>query len=140
MPPLRRYLRLFKRHIIIGKSANMTDIIFLRDLKIDTLIGIFDWERTAKQTLIFDLEMAFDCQPAAESDGIDDALNYKAVFDRLVEFVGQSEFFLIEKLAAEMIRVIQTEFGVSWVKLTVNKKGAVGADINVGVIMERGIR
>ena len=118
----------------------MTDIIFLRDLKIDTLIGIFDWERTAKQTLIFDLEMAFDCQPAAESDEIDDALNYKAVFDRLVEFVGQSEFFLIEKLAAEMIRVIQTEFGVSWVKLTVNKKGAVGADINIGIIMERGIR
>ena len=88
----------------------MTDIIFLRDLKIDTLIGIFDWERTAKQTLIFDLEMAFDCQPAAESDGIDDALNYKAVFDRLVEFVGQSEFFLIEKLAAEM------ESGVNGIK------------------------
>jgi dihydroneopterin aldolase len=118
----------------------MTDIIFLRDVHIDTLIGIFDWEREAKQTLIFDLEMAFDCQPAAESDDIVDALNYKAVFDRLVEFVGQSEFFLIEKLATEMIRLIQTEFGVSWVKLTVNKKGAVGADINVGVIMERGIR
>jgi len=118
----------------------MTDIIFLRDLHIDTLIGIFDWERTAKQTLIFDLEMAFDCQPAAESDDIADALNYKAVYDRLVEFVGQSEFFLIEKLATEMIHLIQTEFGVSWLKLTVNKKGAVGADISVGVIMERGSR
>jgi dihydroneopterin aldolase len=118
----------------------MTDIIFLRDVYIDTLIGIFDWEREAKQTLIFDLEMAFDCQPAAESDDIMDALNYKAVYERLVEFVGQSEFFLIEKLAAEMIRLIQTEFGVSWVKLTVNKKGAVGADINVGVVMERGNR
>ncbi len=118
----------------------MTDIIFLRDVQIDTLIGIFDWEREAKQTLIFDLEMAFDCQLAAESDDILNALNYKAVYDRLVEFVGQSEFFLIEKLAAEMIQLIQTEFGVSWVKLTVNKKGAVGADINVGVIMERGNR
>ena len=84
--------------------------------------------------------MAFDCQPAAESDDIADALNYKAVYDRLVEFVGQSEFFLIEKLAAEMIHLIQTEFGVSWLKLTVNKKGAVGADISVGVIMERGSR
>ena len=118
----------------------MTDIIFLRDVHIDTLIGVFDWERVAKQTLIFDLEMAFDCQPAAESDEISNALNYKAVFDRLVEFTGQSEFFLIEKLANEIIRLIQDEFGVSWVKLTVNKKGAVGADINVGVIMERGIR
>ncbi|MDD5228478.1 MAG: dihydroneopterin aldolase [Methylococcales bacterium] len=118
----------------------MTDIIFLRDVHIDTLIGIFDWEREAKQTLIFDIEMAFDCQPAGESDDISNALNYKAVFDRVTEFVEQSEFFLIEKLAAEMIRLIQTEFGVSWVKLTVNKKGAVGADINVGVIMERGIR
>ncbi len=116
----------------------MTDIIFLRDLHIETLIGVFDWEREAKQTLIFDLEMAFDCQPAAESDEISNALNYKAVFDRLVEFIGQSEFFLIEKLANEIIRLIQDEFGVSWVKLTVNKKGAVGADINVGVIMERG--
>jgi dihydroneopterin aldolase len=116
----------------------MTDIIFLRDVHIDTLIGIFDWEREAKQTLIFDVEMAFDCQKAAESDEIVDALNYKAVYDRLVDFVGNSEFFLIEKLAAEMIRVIQTEFGVSRVKLTVNKKGAVGGDINVGVVMERG--
>jgi dihydroneopterin aldolase len=116
----------------------MTDIIFLRDVQIDTLIGIFDWERDAKQTLIFDVEMAFDCQKAAESDEIVDALNYKAVYDRLVDFVGNSEFFLIEKLAAEMIRVIQTEFGVSRVKLTVNKKGAVGAEINVGVVMERG--
>lgn len=118
----------------------MTDIIFLRDVHIDTLIGIFDWERKAKQTLIFDLEMAFDCHAAAESDVISDALNYKAVYDRLVDFVGQSEFFLIEKLAAEMIHLIQNEFGVSWVKLSVNKKGAVGADINVGVIMERGTR
>lgn len=118
----------------------MTDIIFLRDMKIDTLIGIFDWEREAKQTLIFDLEMAFNCEPASESDDIYDALNYKAVYDRLVKFVGQSEFFLIEKLAGEIISLIQKEFGVSWVKLTINKKGAVGADINVGVIMERGIR
>jgi dihydroneopterin aldolase len=118
----------------------MTDIIFLRDVHINTLIGIFDWEREAKQTLIFDLEMAFNCQAAAESDDIADALNYKAVYDRLIEFVGQSEFFLIEKLAGEIIRIIQTEFSVLWVKLTVNKKGAVGADINVGVIMERGLR
>lgn len=118
----------------------MTDIIFLRDVHIDTLIGIFEWEREAKQTLIFDLEMAFNCQPAAQSDDIADALNYKAVYDRLVEFVEQSEFFLIEKLAGEMIKLIQLEFGVSWVKLTVNKKGAVGKNINVGVMMERGTR
>ena len=118
----------------------MTDIIFLRNLHIDTLIGIFDWERTAKQTLIFDIEMAFDCSRAGESDAIEDALDYKAVYDRLVAFVSQSEFFLIEKLAAQMIAIIQQEFPVSWVKLTVNKKGAVGANIDVGVIIERGIR
>lgn len=118
----------------------MTDIIFLRDVHIDTLIGIFEWEREAKQTLIFDLEMAFDCQTAAQSDDINDALNYKAVYDRLIEFVGKSEFLLIEKLAGEIIKLIQLEFGVSWIKLTINKKGAVGADINVGVVMERGNR
>jgi dihydroneopterin aldolase len=84
--------------------------------------------------------MAFDCEVAAQSDDIENALNYKAVYDRLVEFVEQSEFLLIEKLAGEIIKLIQNEFGVSWVKLTVNKKGAVGADINVGVIMERGTR
>lgn len=118
----------------------MTDIIFLRNLHIDTLIGIFDWERTAKQTLIFDIEMAFDCSHAGQSDAIEDALDYKSVYDRLVAFVSESEFFLIEKLAVQMIAIIQQEFHVSWVKLTVNKKGAVGANIDVGVIMERGIR
>ncbi len=118
----------------------MTDIIFLRNVHIDALIGIFDWERTAKQTLIFDIEMAFDCSDAGQSDSIDDTLDYKAVYDRLVTFVSQSEFFLIEKLAAQMIAIIQQEFQVTWVKLTVNKKGAVGANIDVGVIMERGMR
>lgn len=118
----------------------MTDIIFLRSVHIDTLIGIFDWERTAKQTLIFDIEMAFDCTQAGQSDDIAHALDYKAVYDRLVAFVSESEFFLIEKLAEQMIALIQEEFQVSWVKLTINKKGAVGANIDVGVIMERGIR
>lgn len=116
----------------------MTDIIFLHDIHIDTLIGIFDWEREAKQTLIFDIDMAFNCELAAQSDDICDALNYKAVYDRLIEFVEQSEFYLIEKLAGEVIKLIQTEFNVSWIKLMVNKKGAVGANVNVGVIMERG--
>ena len=116
----------------------MTDIIFLRALHIDTLIGIFDWERTAKQTLILDIEMAFDCTHASRSDNINDALDYKKVYDRVNDFVSKSEFFLIEKLAHEIIMLIQNEFDVPWVKLTINKKGAVGADIDVGVIMARG--
>lgn len=118
----------------------MTDIIFLRALHIDTLIGIFDWERVAKQTLIFDIEMAYDCTLASQSDNINDALDYKKVYERVYDFVSKSEFFLIEKLADQVIMLIQTEFRVPWVKLIINKKGAVGAGIDVGVIMERGIR
>jgi dihydroneopterin aldolase len=116
------------------------DIIFLNGLKIDTLIGIFDWERKAKQSIILDIEMAFDITKAANSDAIEDTLNYKAVYDRLVEFVGQSEFFLIEKLAEEIALLLQNEFAISWLRLKLNKKGAVGDNLDVGVIIERGSR
>ncbi|MFZ2727315.1 MAG: dihydroneopterin aldolase [Methylococcaceae bacterium] len=116
------------------------DIIFLNGLKIETLIGIFDWERQAKQTIILDIEMAFDISAAGISDAIEDTLNYKAVYDRLVEFVGNSEFFLIEKLAQEIALLLQSEFSINWLRLKLNKKGAVGVDLDVGVIIERGTR
>lgn len=116
------------------------DIIFLNGLKIETVIGIFDWERQKKQTIILDIEMAFDISAAGLSDAIEDTLNYKAVYDRLVEFVGQSEFFLIEKLAEEIALLLQSEFAITWLRLKLNKKGAVGGDLDVGVIIERGTR
>ena len=116
------------------------DIVFLRDLRIDAVIGIYGWERRVRQTLIFDLEMSADIARAAASDQIDDTLNYKAVAKRLIQFVGDSEFQLVETLAERCAQIIRDEFGVRWVRLTLNKKGAVRGASDVGVIIERGER
>ena len=88
------------------------DIIYLRDLKIETIIGIFDWERSIKQTVSFDLDMAADIRKAAASDQIDDTLDYKAVAKRLIEFVGNSQFQLVETLAERVAEIILNEFNV----------------------------
>ncbi len=114
------------------------DIIFLRDLRIDTVIGIYDWERRIRQTISLDLEMATDIRRAARSDAIEDTLNYKAVAKRLIEFVQASEFQLVETLAERCAEIIRDEFSVPWVKLTLNKTGAVRGARDVGVIIERG--
>ncbi len=116
------------------------DIVFLRDLKIETVIGIYDWEREIKQTVVLDLEMGADVAAAAASDHIDDALDYKSVAKRLIEFVEQSEFQLVETLAERCAEIVRKEFGVPWVRLTLNKIGAVRGARDVGVIIERGER
>jgi dihydroneopterin aldolase len=116
------------------------DIVYLRDLRIDTVIGIFDWERRTTQTIILDLEMSADIARAAASDDIKDTLNYKEVAKRLIQFVGESRFQLVETLAERCTEIIREEFGVRWVKLTLNKKGAVRGADDVGVIIERGER
>ncbi|WP_455204898.1 dihydroneopterin aldolase [Kaarinaea lacus] len=116
------------------------DIVYLRDLKIETIIGIFDWEREIKQTVSFDLDMAADVKKAAATDAIDDALDYKAVAKRLIDFVSKSEFQLVETLAERVADIVLTEFGVKWVKLRVNKPGAVRYAGDVGVVIERGER
>ncbi len=114
------------------------DIIYLNDLKIETVIGIYDWEREIKQTVVLDLDMASDIRKAAASDAIEDTINYKAVSKRLIEFVGASEFQLVETLAEEVANIILKEFGVPWVRVKINKKGAVRYAGDVGVIIERG--
>ena len=114
------------------------DIVFIHDLKIDTVIGIFDWERQMRQTIILDLDMGFDISKAAASDHIDDTLNYKAVSKRLIDFVSKSEFQLVESLAEQICNIILNEFNVSWVRLKLNKQGAVSSARDVGVIIERG--
>jgi len=116
------------------------DIIYLNDLRIDTVIGIFDWERRIKQTVVFDLEMGADIRKAAASDDIADTLNYKAVAKRLIQFVSESEFQLVETLAEKVAAIILDEFGVPWVRVRLNKQGAVRGARDVGVIIERGRR
>ncbi len=113
------------------------DIIFIRDLRIDTVIGIYDWERAIKQTIHLDLEMGTDIARAAATDHIDDTLNYKAVSKRVIAFVEESGFQLVETLAERIVELVLSEFDVPWMRLTLNKGGAVRGAKGVGVIIER---
>jgi len=114
------------------------DIIYLNDLRIETIIGIYDWERQTKQTVILDIEMGTDIGKAAASDDIEDTINYKAVAKRLFTFVGESEFELVEKLAESISGILLNEFNVPWCKLRLNKQGALRGVRDVGIIIERG--
>ena len=114
------------------------DIVFIRELKIETVIGIYDWERKIRQTVSLDIEMAADIRKAADSDDIDDTLSYKDVAKRVIEFVEASEFELVEALAEEICRIVREEFHAPWVRLVLNKPGAVRGARSVGVIIERG--
>lgn len=121
-----------------GDLTAIMDIIYLKDLRIDTVIGIYDWERQTRQTIILDIEMATDIAKAARTDHIDDTLNYKAVAKRIMTFVGESEFQLVETLAEKIAEILLDEFDITWLKLSLNKQGAVRGVRDVGVIIERG--
>jgi dihydroneopterin aldolase len=114
------------------------DIIFLHNLKVDTVIGIFDWERKIRQSVVIDLDMASDIRKAASSDHIDDTLDYKSVAKRIIAFVEAAEFQLVETLAERIAEIILGEFNVLWVRVRLNKQGAVRGARDVGVIIERG--
>ena len=116
------------------------DIVFIEALEIDTVIGIYDWERTITQKVVLDIEMAFDNRVPAASDAITDTLDYKAVSKRLIAFVGASSFGLVESLAERCAAIIREEFGVAWVRLKLSKPGAVTGSRAVGVVIERGRR
>lgn len=113
------------------------DTVFIQGLKIDTIIGIYDWERKIRQTVVLDLELSADVKSAAKTDHISDALDYKTVAKRLIEFVEASEFQLVETLAEQITQIVLTEFAINWVKLTLNKGEALSAAAGVGVIIER---
>lgn len=116
------------------------DIVFIRDLQVETVIGIYDWERKIKQTISLDIDMAADIKKAASSDNIDDTLSYKTVAKRLIAFIEESEYELVEALAEKICAIIREEFNVPWVRLTLHKPGAVRGSRSVGVIIERGQR
>jgi len=113
------------------------DRVFIEDLRIQTVIGVFDWEREITQTVSLNLEMGFDITRAAKTDAINDTLDYKAVSKRLIHFVENSDFQLVEALAEECARIVLTEFPVSWLQLKLSKPGAVRGSSAVGVIIER---
>jgi dihydroneopterin aldolase len=113
------------------------DKIFLSSLAVECIVGIWEWERRVKQTVIIDIEMAADIRKAAASDHIDDTIDYKRVSKRLQSFIGESQFNLVETLTERIAQLIVTEFGVTWVKVRLNKKGAIRGARDVGIQIER---
>ena len=114
------------------------DKIFLDELKVETIIGIWEWERKIRQTVVIDLEMSADIARAAATDSVGDTLNYKLVAKRIQEFVGDSSFQLVETLAERIAGIVRDEFGVAWVRVKVHKPGAIRGSRDVGVEIERG--
>jgi len=116
------------------------DIIFLHELKVETTIGIWEWERKIRQTVVIDLDMSADTGNAAATDSVDDTLNYKLVAKRVQQFVAESSFQLVETLAERIAAIVRDEFDVAWVRVRVNKPGAIRGARGVGVLIERGTR
>lgn len=116
------------------------DKIFIHALKTEAIVGIFDWERQVKQTVLIDIEFNADIRKAALSDSIDDTLNYKGVAKRVLAFVEGSSFHLIETLAEHIAMLVLQDFGVAWVRISLSKPGAIRSSRDVGVILEREVQ
>ena len=114
------------------------DKIYLNGLEIETIVGIWDWERQIPQMVRIDLEMGADIARAAKSDSIDDTLNYKLVSKRVQSLVKESGFQLVETMAETIARVVMEEFDVPWIRVRINKPGAIRGARDVGVEIERG--
>lgn len=114
------------------------DRVYITDLEIETIIGIYDWEREVKQVVALSLEMASDIQKAAETEDIQNALDYKAVSQRLIDFIEGSEFLLVETMAEQVALIVMREFSVPWLRLKVSKPNALSSATDVGVVIERG--
>ena len=116
------------------------DIVYIKELEVETVIGIYDWERKIRQRVNLDLEMGTDIRKSAASENIESTLNYKTVSKRLIDFIGNSEFLLVETLAEQVASIVLDEFPVPWLRLRLGKPGAVRGAKDVGVIIERGER
>ncbi|MFT4822099.1 MAG: dihydroneopterin aldolase [Halioglobus sp.] len=116
------------------------DIVFIRGLRADTIIGVYDWERRVRQGVVLDLEMATDIGKAAGADALEHTLDYAAISARLLAFIEQSEFELIEAMAEQVAAIVLKEFSVPWLRLRLSKPGAVAQARDVGVLIERGSR
>lgn len=116
------------------------DTIFIRGLRIDTIVGIYDWERRVRQTIVLDVELATDIRKAAASEDIGDTLDYHAIAQRLTAFIQEQQFLLLETLAERCAELLQYEFSIAWLRLCVTKLTAVQSAQGVGVQIERGVR
>ena len=119
------------------QAHSSADRIFLHGLTAECVIGFIDWERRVKQTVVMDIELPVDCRRAALADAVAATLDYKKVAKRVLAFVSASEYHLVETLAHRLALVILEEFGVEWVRVTLNKPGAIRNSRDVGVVIER---
>ena len=115
------------------------DIIYLHGLKVDCIIGVWEWEKQITQSITVDLDMGFDITTAANSDEIRDTLSYRDVSKRVESFIRDSRFQLVEKLAEEVAGILTGEFGIKWCRVKINKFGAIRGAGDVGIIIERGL-
>ena len=120
-----------------GVPQDSGDVLYLHDLRVDCIIGIWDWERQTRQTIVLDLDMGVDIRAAAASDDLRDTLDYKAVAKRVIAFVEASEFRLVETLAERVAGLILREFPVPWLRLRLDKRGAIRGAGQVGLVIER---
>ncbi len=116
------------------------DTIYLHGLTVDAVIGIWEWERKIRQKVVIDIDMDADIRKAAASDSVDDTLNYKLVAKRVVDLAETSGFQLVETLAEGVADIVRNEFDVPWVRVKINKPGAIRGSRDVGVVIERGVR
>lgn len=116
------------------------DIVFIEQLNVITTIGAYDWEQTIKQKLVFDIEMAWDNRQAAASDDVNDCLSYADVSEAIIEYVSSQNFALVERVAEEVATLLLSRFNSPWVRIKLSKPGAVAEAVNVGVIIERGVK
>lgn len=116
------------------------DCVLIESLEIETVIGVYDWERSIRQRLTLDLELATDIRPAAANDELAKTLDYAAISERIACFADEHEFALVETFAERLAQLLLNEFSVPWLQLTLRKPGAVPAAAAVGVRIERGTR
>jgi dihydroneopterin aldolase len=122
---------------MLDMNVPASDRIFLRGLAVECIIGFIEWERRLKQTVVIDLELPVDCRRAALTDDVADTLDYKKVAKRVIAFVEASEFHLVETLAHRMAVAVLEDFGIEWIRISVNKPGAIRGSRDVGVTIER---
>ena len=113
------------------------DRIFLHGLTAECIIGFIDWERRVRQTVVLDIELPVDCRRASLTDDVADTLDYKKVAKRVLAYVAASEFKLVETLAHRVALLVLEEFGAEWVRVALNKPGAIRNSRDVGVVIER---
>ncbi|CCW30698.1 Dihydroneopterin aldolase [Xenorhabdus nematophila F1] len=115
----------------------MMDIVFIEELTVVTTIGVYDWEQTIKQKLVFDIEMGWDNKCASASDNVEHCLDYARVSEAVIERVENQRFALVERVAEEVANILLNQFHSPWVKIKVSKPGAVAQAKSVGVVIER---